>query len=269
MDQYAKNFNRIADCVERRTALLGRQPRLSDIPEQLAIRGRVLRRSTVNAEISSVRRIVENAQMEGGRLILHEDCLERAWITGCGEEELALARAGLGRSIGEIIDLGESVIERDLAAVGAAETMGTEEITDVLAGRVRPDVQRFDQKGQKFITWRDLRLIEMELGAHDPLEAVMTLKEGQPCDAEGLLRVFSTVMWFTGMRPVEVWSSALFVPRTDIPFTPEMAEMVRKAPKPCSPGSWSRSRWPRRSCASTISAKPSRTPASPPGCRRC
>ena len=57
MNQYAKNLNRIAGCMERRAAMLGRQPRLLDIPEQISIRGSVFRKLNVNGEISSVRRI--------------------------------------------------------------------------------------------------------------------------------------------------------------------------------------------------------------------
>lgn len=231
MDQYAKNFNRIAGCTERRAELLGRVPRLADLGCQLSIRGRVFRRSTVNAELSSVRRILDAARFSEEGLMLHPDVTQREWITRSGKDELEALKHALSRPGSAIIDEGEQILARDLLALDAGSSMGIEEATDMLSGRIRTDVERVDPKSQRYLTWRDLRSIELELSSHDPLEAILNLKEDAPANIDGLLRMFTTVMWFTGMRPIEIWDSVLFVPRTDIPFTREMAREVRMSPE--------------------------------------
>lgn len=232
MNQYAKNFNRIADCVERRTQLLGRNPRLEDIAEQLSIRGRVFRKSTVNAEISSIRWIIRNAHFTGpGQLNLHEDVLIRDWITNSTADDLNATLSYLEQPMGEILAAGEGIIDRDLLAIDAAATIGHEEAIDILAGRAREDIDRFDQKAQRYLTWRDLRSIELELSSHDPMQGIIGLREDQPANIEGLLRIFMTVMWFTGMRPTEVWNCVLCVPRPDIQYTPQIIQAIRKSPE--------------------------------------
>lgn len=232
MNQYAKNFNRIADCVERRAQLLRRHPRLIDVAEQLSIRGRVFRRATVNAEISSIRWIMRNATHDQNvGLMLHEDVLMRDWITRSTPADLEETLAHLELTMGEILDAGEALISRDLEQIDADATIGHEEAIDILAGRAREDIERFDQKAQRYLTWRDLRSIELELSSHDPMQGILSLKEDKPANIEGLLRIFMTVMWFTGMRPTEVWNCVLFVPRPDVQMTPQIAAAIRKSPE--------------------------------------
>ena len=231
MDQYAKNFNRIADCVERRAFALHRQPMITDIASQLAIRGRVFRASTVMAEISSARSILNAAIISEGKIMLKDGVHERDWILNAGEESLANTRKILSQTMQEILDMGEVIIAEDLNSMHGGEAVGRNEAIDILAGRVRDDVNRVDQKSQRYITWRDMRSIELEISGHDPMESITSLEEGKPANIEGLLRVFMSVMWFTGMRPVEIWNSVLMVPCRDIPFTPAMIEMACKKPE--------------------------------------
>lgn len=233
MSQYEKNFNRIAECVEKRADLMGRKPRLSDVVDQLSIRGRVFSQKTINLEITSVRSILVNGEMRTDGIWLGEGIQAREWITLAGEREFETARRKAQASNKEILEVGTSIIDREILNMGAAlDTMTREEVVDALAGRARNEQIRHNPKDQRYLTSRDLERIDLDLSDHDRAKAILSvLTPDSQVDISGLLRVFINAIWHSGMRPIELWSSRLLVPNTEIPSTPEMIEMIRKNPE--------------------------------------
>ncbi|MCW3782590.1 hypothetical protein OM960_13440 [Defluviimonas sp. CAU 1641] len=219
-------LNRIADCVEKRAAILKRVPVLADLAEQTSIRSKALSKSTINLEIAAIRKVVAAVEIEDGLLAWPEGTHPRDWMADAPAEDLDGLRVSLDRPYRTIMDDAGKLLERDMeVARRNGFDLGEEEMIELLSGKRGNNGPRHDQKAQRHLTWRDLMALEIELSDHDPLDSLTSLKSGKT-RLEGTLRLFINVTWFTGMRPVEVWACCLMVPRTDIPFTQEMRDMI-------------------------------------------
>ncbi len=233
MDQYARNWNRIADCVERRAAFLGRPPALADVVSQLSLRARIFRKNTASVEITSVRQILRRAIPTPSGLIIPGDVDHRDWIASSDAADLDEAIAGIMRSNPEIMDDGDRILAIDLARLGTRSGMhDRNEIIEMLAGKVRQDFRSGSPKDQRHLSYRDLNAIELELAEHDPVATLDSYRDPEArSDTRGLLRLFANAIWMSGMRPVEVWSSYLLVPRHDITFDDDMRRAVLSDPQ--------------------------------------
>lgn len=232
MNQYVKNFNRLADALEKRAAFLNRHPRLEQIVDQLSIRAKVLAIKTIRVEATSLRSILDNAQVHGTVIDFGDGVRPREWFSAFNPADLPGLRANAHRLLTQIIDDGDEVIARDMASLGGAEdVMSREEIVDILAGRSQVQAARPSQKDQRYLGRRDLDRMEMDLADRDRLLAVYSVdRPDVETDIRGLLRLFMSTIWLTGMRPTELWACRLYVPNADIVFTDELREMIRTRP---------------------------------------
>jgi len=230
MKQHEKNFLRIARCAEGRAELLAEKPSLTWIYKQIALRSQRLKISSMRAEMSAARRMIKEFEIRDGDIIIPEIVSDFKWMTEGGEAVLNKAVALLTRSGETIENDGRRLLEIDLLRLSPLiETFGEEELIDRLTG-VSNITVRTSQKDQRHISERDIRVIEMELSSHDPMASIASIPNNWNTDIDGLLRIFAPTIWATGMRPAEVWSSTLWVPRRDIPFTHEMREKVKRSP---------------------------------------
>lgn len=232
MNQYVKNFNRLAEAVERRAALLKRRPALEQIVDQLSIRSRILAAKTIRVEATSLRHILDNARVHGEVIQWGDGVVVRDWFSSLRPERLPLLRENAHRLLSEIIDAGDEIIAREMAALGGAEdAMSREDVVDALAGKKRSQATRPSQKDQRYLSRRDLDRLEMDLADRDRLYAVYSIDRPQvETDIRGLLRLFMCTIWLTGMRPTELWTCRLYVPNADIVFTDELRDTVRNRP---------------------------------------
>lgn len=230
-DQYRKNFNRLAQAATQRAHLAGREPQLIDLVDQVAIRSLTHSRSTVNVELTSLRKIVSGGQHDETGLSLPNEVDDHLWIRETTVEQLERVREILSQPTATILERAKTALDRDMAAPSITVLdLSEDEAADLLSGGSRQD--RPSQKDQRHITERDLQRFDLELSDHDRLEAWKAALRGDAAiDSGGLLRIFMRVIFLTGMRPVEVWSSRLLVPNVDYPFKDADREMVSSNPE--------------------------------------
>lgn len=228
--QYPNIMNRLSDCTERRAQLLRRKPVLTDLVHQLSIRSCALSVKTINVEIAALRKILGQIERLDDRLDWPEGVIVRPWMSAPDSADYDHLNALAFRSYREIMEDGEALLAADIeTATRAGHNHGQEELTELLTGKRSDNRSRSDQKAQRLLNERDLTALEMELSVHDPIESLNSLK-GHKASLEGTLRLFVNVMWFTGMRPAEVWNCVLMVPRIDLAWTPEMVRLVTTDP---------------------------------------
>lgn len=232
MEQYLNITNRLIECVERRASTLSRAPRITDLVSQLSIRSRALSKSTLNVEIAALKKIMGEVELIDGRCAWANRIALRPWLVEVTEEGYHQAKLSIARSYKDIMSDGEEILARESERARMnGHDVGDEELVEMLTGKRGQPKARVDQKSQRYINERDLTTLEMELSYYDPVESLRTLScENGKARLEGTLRLFVNVMWFTGMRPTEVWNCMLMVPRIDLTFTPDMVALVQKNP---------------------------------------
>lgn len=232
MEQYVNVTNRLIDCVERRTATLARKPEVIDLVSQLSIRSRALSKATVNVEIAALKKIMAAVEILDGKHAWPMGVVSRPWMETITEADFLTAMQSVSRSYKEIMSDGEAILDSEIERARMnGHDLGDEELVELLTGKRGEAKTRTDQKSQRFLDERDLTALEMELSYYDPVESLNTLNcENGKAWLEGTLRLFVNVMWFTGMRPTEVWNCMLMVPRIDLTFTPEMIQLVQSNP---------------------------------------
>lgn len=232
MQGYTKPVNRLARLAEERADMLGRPPRLRDLLDQVSIRAAVMSKATSNLELAALRAILRETGHDAEGLLWPEGIDVRDWMSSASPGDLDALAAASHRSYKEIFDESAGILksEREIAEARGMSQSG-EELADLLAGKEGPAPEKRKQKNQPHLSWRDLMHFELELSDQDPRDAIHAImdKTGK-VPTEGLLRLFSNVIWLTGMRPTEVWSCRLMAPRMDIDFTPEQSRLVRRDP---------------------------------------
>lgn len=232
MEQYVQVTNRLIDCVERRAGVLGRPAQIEDLVSQLSIRSEALSNATAKVEIAALKKILGSTEEGPAGLLWPTGVNIRPWMVNPNLADLQRTRESISRPYKAIMADGQGILqaEGERARLNGHDAT-TEELIELLTGKSGETKGRRDQKAQRFIDVRDLMALEMELSHFDPLDSLRSLScENGKARLEGTLRLFITVMWFTGMRPAEVWTSALMVPRMDLTFTPDMVRQVMTNP---------------------------------------
>jgi integrase len=232
MQGYTKPVNRLIRLSEDRAEMLGRLPRLGDLLDQVSIRAAVMSKATANLELAALRAVLREARHDGSQVRWPEGIDARDWMTLASPQDLDAISTASHRPYKDIFDEGGEIMKAEReAAENRGMSQSGEELADLLAGKEGPAQDRKNQKNQPHLSWRDLMHFELELSDQDPREAIHAImnKTGK-VPTEGLLRLFSNVIWLTGMRPTEVWTCRLMAPRPDIDFTPEQSRLVRKDP---------------------------------------
>ncbi|MBW3243588.1 hypothetical protein KUV57_13020 [Epibacterium sp. DP7N7-1] len=232
MEQYVNVTNRLIDCAERRAATLARKPQIIDLVSQLSIRSKALSKSTVNVEIAALKKVMSKVEVIDGKRAWPTGIVVRTWMETVCDADFLTALQSASRSYKDIMSDGEGILGKEIERARMnGHDLGDEELIELLTGKRGVSRVRTDQKSQRHLDDRDLTALEMELSYHDPVESLNTLNcENSKARLEGTLRLFVNVMWFTGMRPTEVWNCILMVPRIDLTFTPEMVRLVQDNP---------------------------------------
>lgn len=229
--QHRPVFKRLIRCAEDRATMVGEEITLADVARQVALRTALVKTTTTRAEIAHAKKALREIQFEGGQARPGDYLGGHPWISNSTIEDRDFALDILSTPFAEFNEMGADLIEDDLSRLSAhVDLYGRKEVVAMITG-VSNTVTKTSQKDQRYLTARDLRLIEMELSSHDPMRAIESLTRSDELnDVSGMLRIFVATMWSTGVRPVEVWNIMLFVARRDIPLSHEQRRTIRNRP---------------------------------------
>lgn len=231
MPKHEAIFQRVLKHTEARASLVGEEITLVDVARQVAIRGTALKPSSTRAEIAGVKKVLRGFEFVDDRLRLTPDLEGFDWLKGTTRADRDYALELLCGTYADLKKMGADLIEDDLSRLSAhVDLYGKQETIHFITG-VSKTREQSSQRDQRYLTARDLRLIEMELSSHDPMVAIASIADDNSAnDIPGLLRIFAATMWATGARPIEVWSMILLVPRRDIPLSQEQKKLIRTSP---------------------------------------
>lgn len=231
---YRSAMSRLKEAAGRIAGLSGRDPDVRDLVLALAIRSLSVSAQTANVEISALRHYARSTTRdpETGRIGWNPEVDPPEWMKIVREDHWTEFQDGLTRTRTGLLDLGRSVaqsLEGGSIRSGIAESI--DEVVSWIAGDRQASRKDAAPKRAKTVTISHLRAIDMRLSRHDPEIGLQTLGSGQAVDMQGLARIFTRTIWVTGMRPAELWTAVLFVPRPDMLMTDALRDVIRFAPR--------------------------------------
>ncbi|WP_375264135.1 hypothetical protein [Palleronia sp.] len=225
--KYLNAFERLARGIENRCELTGETPSLAMIPQQIALRSKLVAKSTIRFEISSARMTLKDAIGSG---MWYPSIALFRWIADAEPRELTELSLSLQRTRLEICGLADDLIDE---LCGMAEQNDHDLDGDELLERVcRFEKRRSDRvvnRNHKALTWSDWHALEAALSEEDPIETLADLLQDK-LSTPGLLRLFVAAMFMTGMRPVEVLSFSCMCPHPRHQFSPEDRALILSDP---------------------------------------
>lgn len=212
--QYTDAFHRLCATATERRLQQGQPMRLPDVVDQISLRALVLGSSSSKLELAATRAVLRAACVEDGQVVWPREVTVGAELEDTTPAQLADAQASAERPLTEIRAAGTEILSQ---AAQYFPHLPYEEVLEVLSGATAYRKQKEKQKDRRAISERDLRQIEMELAGHEPWLALRALEAGKRPDMECLARVFTHVVFHTGIRTIELCSLRVFVPRREIP----------------------------------------------------
>lgn len=225
--KYLNAFERLARGIETRCELTGETPNLSMIADQIALRSKVVAKSTIRFEISSARTTLKDAISAG---VWYPSVALFHWIASSTPADLVALGKSLQRprlSICEGVD--DLIDELCELADQNGEDMGAEEFLERVCRFEKRKSERVVNRGHKALTWRDWHAIEASLSEADPIETLADLLQDK-LNTAGLLRLFVASMFMSGMRPVEVLSFSFLCPNPRHQFTQADRDLILADP---------------------------------------
>lgn len=231
---YRSAMSRLKEAARRIAGLSGRDPDIRDLILALSVRCLSVSTQTANVEISALRHHARSTTRdpETGRIGWNPEVDPADWMKVVREDHWTEFQNGLSKTRTGLLEMGRSVaqgLEGGSIQSGVAENI--DEVVSWIAGDRQVSRKDSSPKRAKTVTISHLRAIDMRLSRHDPEIGLQTLGSGQTADMRGLARIFTTVIWATGMRPAELWTAVLFVPRPDMVMTDALRDVIRFAPR--------------------------------------
>lgn len=217
--------------VDVRAAITGERQNVSLLPSQMSLRAATLARPTAQRELSAVRFLLREMESDEFGDHIAKVFKEFPWVRNSKMSDIRTARMSADRTLGALRDDTPRVIRaiREHGDGIAAGDLDDEELSRRVSGvrNERPD--KVVNKENASLLRRDYLRIIMDLSEHDA-ESDMAeyLKTGTL--RPGLAKAVIGALYLFGMRPVELWQSAVFLPRTDIEIPEEGRAMIRDAP---------------------------------------
>ena len=231
---YSGALLRLIRSAESASHLCGRPATFLDLINALVARSQLLAKQSVNIEIAALRHCLRDLEAKGApqMMVWGEAIDARTWMIDVDSGEwrevfrfALLRRTEMDKAAGAIL----TQLHED--AVEAGFDGGVDEMVQQIAAVTYRGGERQNFKDMRLVGAREMTVVEMALSLADPHQAIFSTAPGKPLDSKGLTRIFATTIWATGMRPVELWESRLFVPRQDIEMTDEIREMIRNDPR--------------------------------------
>ena len=222
-------------CVLRsldvRAAITGERLSVGLLPSQMSLRSASLARPTAQRELSAVRFLLRELESEDFGDHIEKVFTEFPWIRKSKLSEVKRARLSSERTLGDLRDdMGR--VMRSIREGGEAIDTGDlddEELSRRISGvrNERPD--KVVNKENASLLRRDYLRIIMDLSEHDAESDVAEYLKGGAI-RPGVAKAVIGALYLFGMRPVELWNSLVYIPRTDMEIPREAAEMIVSAP---------------------------------------
>lgn len=222
---YARTFRRIAKAIDARCRITGETPSVKLIPSQVGMRASRLTPSSIRTEKTAIRQVLE---------VIHEQFMidevgDVAWVPAIVPEDVVHVINELEAPVSTLAKSGNRLIEKAHARLqNAGDDHSHEEVSALLHGRHIAST-RATGKGGNMVSRREYMALEVELGQEDPIEAIASLNTPR-ANIRGLLRIFVSTLYLTGIRPAEAWKMRLMVPRADIAMDDEMRKLILADP---------------------------------------
>lgn len=226
---YLKSATRVAEIATKRASLLGREPVLMDLATTLIYRHLAVKMTTFRTEVMGIRQVVSSSLNDDP--YLWEELAQRFdWVDDASEKDIQDLSREVFRQPGEFVERWKNVPEDEYSAyLESGTSWSKEEFCEHLA-RISTRKTNRPPKEQKMISWSDYRALEVELSDEDPQDVLWDLINKKAVSSAGLLRIFITATFLTGMRPIEVWNCALHVPNMNLVFTDGMRTLINTDP---------------------------------------
>lgn len=227
---YIGDFNRILKGVESRTKHIGSAHTIMEAGNQIAIRAAVMNPSSARREITALRAVcrhfLDQGYWPGG--------VDQIGLTeNATHEDVETLLSAAMKTPGELIEAGKTMLPEYTGELMQRGFDGNgEEAEQVLTGFYpqRSKRPRQDRSEQQPITERDMTRLDLSLINHPPEDGIRSLVEKR-ADIKALLRIFTRVIWLTGMRPVEVFDCSLMCGNPDRSYTKAEIRHITQAPE--------------------------------------
>lgn len=225
--KYITCASRLFEGIEARCALTCELPSVRMVPSQMAIRSKMLATSTMNAEISSIRFVL--------REVVETETWEHMfnmpdWVVNCSWKTVESLLATNDMPIQWLKENARTEIKTAYEKALSFDANLTEEeaITRISHTSVKGR-ERTQNKGRISVSWREYLAYEIALANEDSVETLVKLHEGKTV-TRGVLRLFISAMFLTGMRPIEVWDGIMMVPDPSLSFDNDMRRLIYNDP---------------------------------------
>lgn len=235
--QYERSVNRLIRGAVQRAKMTGQKTTLMDLPTQIAIRSVLLKKATINVEITALRKVLNDVRISQGTVVWPPAIDADGFAEGADRAQLVEVKNKMALPSPEILEGADHLmVLASNAAYQKGHEMDIGEMQETLADLSGRGRNRTSQKDSPFVSYADILEIVSELSMYDPRESLASIEQGVMTGGKvraklhGTLRLLSTTMWHTGMRFIELWQFCFLVPRTDMVFSAEMRELVRQKP---------------------------------------
>lgn len=210
-----ETFRSLVKQAETRCHMLSMKPSLQELGNQFVIQTQVLPGRSTQVELELIRdffqqhvRLMENSVKWDTPAMLPK------WVMSASPEEARMAQESFSLGKAQCSDYGKVILE---SYVKTARYMGIKGDNRSIAIQL---AFYADQKSYRVSSrWKHLRPIEKgvldTLDSHFfkdcPVSALFRLGE-KAIFSQAMLRMFPRVIWLTGMRPIDLWTSQLYLP---------------------------------------------------------
>lgn len=231
---YRNAIARLVEGAENLAQIKREPPRLVDMFNVIALRSPRVAKSTVNVEIFALRDFLKNGQFDPatGSLIPTPGGPLADWILLAPAQDWQELKRLSEYSASQVSAYSHLAI-KDLEnhPVIQSEEMDGQQIIEK-AGLARHHQKKNKSlKDETVVKWEHIKSIEMLLSLSNPYQSITSVDAGKTPEKDGLTRIFTTAIWATGMRPIELWSSIVMAPRIERPMTHEIRTMIREDPR--------------------------------------
>lgn len=221
-------FRKLIKQTEARCKILGLPPSLEELCNQFAIRAVILMPGTAHFDHMSIRRFFREQVHIGKNFVDWNTPISLPqWIQGASREYVYKVEGWFLQATVEYREYGKMILDtyimamRDLGHEGDIKSLGNQ-----LACYKPPKSDRINSRRIDLppIEKSVLDALDERFPEQSPLLPFFRVsprieeRELMPGFYESMLRVFPRVIWLTGMRPIEVWTSQLYLPVMDGTF---------------------------------------------------
>lgn len=237
--QYPSIFNRVASSAKQRCKLTGTPFTLVEIVRQISLRSIALAPSSIQLEQSAVRFVLKSVDIGEGSTVWLPGIDVTSLPAPLSAKELQDARVAVMRPTSELSSHGRAFFRQCWAQLQEIGTsLSDAEAYESLSGSQAYLTRKPSQKKRKEITARDMQILTLELSHVSVKLAIRKFMAGGTAEAEAFLKLLVNLMYYTGIRPIEMWNLELYVPDPNMCLGPEFRDTIKRDPLEANRRGW-------------------------------